>query len=108
MSQYHVNIAGQLCRKITKLLYFQDEFIVSFQSCNNEQTSLQAEITAHHPFYVKGKDGEFWASLNPCSSELHHGISCQLLECGDVCMLPYGRDVVGFLSGTQWDTDKTS
>ncbi|KAM7439220.1 hypothetical protein ABFA07_011396 [Porites harrisoni] len=43
-----------------------DEFIVSFQSCNNEQTSLQAEITSDHPFYVKGKDGEFWASLNPC------------------------------------------
>lgn len=85
-----------------------DEFIVSFQSCNNEQTSLQAEITADHPFYVKGKDAEFWASLSPCSSEVHHGISCQPLECGDVCMLPYGRDVVGYLSGTQWDADKTS
>lgn len=87
---------------------FQDEFIVSFQSCNNEQTSLQVEITANHPFYVKGKDGEFWASVNPCSSESHHGISCQPLECGDVCMLPYARDVVGYLNGTQWDTDKTS
>ena len=68
---------------------------MSFQSFNNEQTSLQAEITADHPFSVKRPDGEFWASFNPAATEVHYGISCQPLQRGDVCLLPNDRDVVG-------------
>ncbi|KAJ7354900.1 HMG box-containing protein 1 [Desmophyllum pertusum] len=86
----------------------REECIVSFKSCNNDQTSLQAEITADHPFFVKGTDGAGWASFNPAATELHYGISCQPLQRGDVCVLPHDPDVMGNFNGTQWDGDKKS
>ena len=81
---------------------------MSFKSCNNDQTSLQAEITADHPFFVKGTDRAGWASFNPAATELHYGISCQPLQRGDVCVLPHDPDVMGRFNGTQWDGDKKS
>lgn len=87
---------------------YDDEFIVTFQSLNNEKTSLQAEITNDHPFIVKRPEGEFWASFNPAATEVHYGISCQPLQRGDVCLLPYDRDVVGCFNKTQWVGDRNS
>ena len=78
---------------------------MSFKSCNNKQTSLQAEITADHPFFVK--ETACWASLNPAATELHYGISCQPLQRGDVCLLPYDPDAVACCNGTQWDGDNS-
>ena len=79
---------------------------MSFKSCHNEERSLQAEITADHPFFVKGTAG--WASLNPPATELHYGLSCQPLQRDDVCLLPYDPDVVTCFNGTQWDGDENS
>lgn len=82
---------------------------MSFKLCNDEETSLQAEITTDHPFFVKGRDKTCWASFDPAATELHYGISCQLLLRGDVCMLPYEPDVVGLnLNGIRLDGDKRS
>lgn len=84
-----------------------EECIVSFKSCN-DQTSLHAEITADHPFFVKGTDRPSWASLNPAATELRYGISCQTLKMGDVCVLPRGSDVLGSSNGTQCEDEEKS
>lgn len=82
---------------------------MSFKLCNDEETSLQAEISTDHPFFVKGTDKTCWASFDPAATELHYGISCQLLLRGDVCVLPYDSDVVGLnLNGIRLDGDKRS
>ena len=92
---------------VTKfLLSIQDEFVVAFKSCSNEQRSLQAEISADHPFFIKGSAQ--WASLNPAATELHYGLSCQPLQRGDVCLLPYGPDVVACFNGSQSDGEENS
>ncbi|XP_058967982.2 HMG box-containing protein 1-like isoform X1 [Pocillopora verrucosa] len=86
-----------------------DEFIVTFKSCSNEETSFQAEITADHPFFVKGADTAGWASFDPAATESHYGISCQPLR-RNVCVLPYDSEGVGLtLNGKQLDgKEKTS
>ncbi|XP_020602111.1 HMG box-containing protein 1-like [Orbicella faveolata] len=84
-----------------------EESIVSFKSCN-DQTSLQAEITADHPFFVRGIDRPSWASFNPAATELRYGISCQVLQRGDVCVLPCDSDVLGIFYRTQCVGDKKS
>lgn len=81
---------------------------MSFKSCSNDQTSLQAEITADHPFFVKGTDRTGWASFNPAATELHYGISCQPLQRGDICVLPCDSDVEGRFNGTHLSGDKRS
>ncbi|XP_020602090.1 HMG box-containing protein 1-like isoform X1 [Orbicella faveolata] len=83
------------------------EWIVSFKSCN-DQTSLQAEITADHPFFVRGTGKPSWASFSPAATELRHGISCQILQRGDVCVLPCDSDVPGSFNGTQREGDQKS
>ena len=85
----------------------QDECIVSFKSCN-DQTSLQAEITADHPFFVRRTDRSSWASFNPAASELRFGINCQTLQRGDVCVLPRNSDVVERFNGIQRIGNKKS
>lgn len=71
-----------------------DEFIVTFKSCNKEQSRLQVEITADYPFFLKDKD--CWASLNPAVTELSYGLTCQTLQRSDVCLFPYDPDVVTY------------
>lgn len=73
-----------------------DEFIVTFKSCNNEESSLQAEITADYPFFVK--ETPCWASLNPAVTELHYELRCQPLKKGDICWLPYDPGVMNYRS----------
>ena len=80
-------------------LFNQEECIVSFKPCY-DQTSLQAEVTADHPFFVKGTDRPSWASFNPAATELRYGISCHILQRGDVCVLPSESDVLGSFNGT--------
>lgn len=81
-----------------------DEYIVTFKSCSDKETSLQAEITADHPFFVKGTDTAGWASFDPVATESHYGISCQPLQRGDVCVLPHAPEVVGLtLNGNELD-----
>ena len=81
--------------------------MVTFKSCN-DQTSLQAEITADHPFFVRGTDRPIWASFKPAATELRYGITCRTLQRGDVCVLPGDCDVVGNFIGTQRESDKKS
>ncbi|XP_020624888.1 HMG box-containing protein 1-like [Orbicella faveolata] len=81
--------------------------LVSFKSCN-DQTSLQAEIFADHPFFVRGTDRPSWASFNPAATELRYGISCHMLQRGDVCVLPCDSDVLGRFNGTQREGDQKS
>lgn len=41
------------------------------------------ETQPSHPFFVYGKG---WASFNPDATLNEHGLKCQLLEVGDVCI----------------------
>ena len=79
----------------------------TFKSCN-EQTSLQAKMTADHPFFVRGTYRPSWASFNPAATEFCYGINCQILQRDDVCVLPCDADVLGSLNGTQRVGDKNS
>lgn len=79
---------------VNATFYSQDEFIVTFKSCKNEESSLQAEIAADYPFFVK--ETACWASLNPAVTELHYDLQCQLLKKGDICWLPYDPGVMNF------------
>ena len=64
------------------------------------------EMTADHPYFVRGTDRPSWASFNTAATELRYGINCQILQRGDICVLPRDPDVLGSFNGTQRVGDK--